>query len=151
MNKTIYLSKKHKLRFTTCTHNHIWVYLTLPMIDITGNIIYTADGVELRKNFIFDTGAENTILSKKRSNDLGYKNCEIKERTRAAIGGNIIWCSKIGIPDIVITNDIVIHKPIVLVPDDYACNINILGQDILQSFNYYMDNRLHNIYFDKEK
>ena len=43
----------------------------------------------------------------------------------------------------------VIHKPIVLVPDDYTYNFNILGQDILRLFNYYMDNHLHNIYFDK--
>ena len=100
---------------------------------------------------MFDTGAQHTLLSKMRAEKLGYLNCERKGKTRVSVGGGILECSKIEIPDITITAGIIVHKPVVLVPDDYAYNKNILGQDILQLFNYYMDNQSKNIYFDKER
>lgn len=149
MSETIRISKKHKIEFTVCRYSHIWIYIKLTILDETGNIMYLTDEGD-KKIFMFDTGAQSTVISKKRFDDLGYKYCEIKGKTRVAIAGNVIGCSKIEIPDITITNDIVAPKPIVLVPDDYFCNINILGQDILQLFNYYMDNQSHNIYFDTE-
>ena len=70
MSEMIYISKKHKVEFTICKHNHIWVYLTLPILDETGNIIYKIAPEELLKIFMFDTGSQNTILSKKRAMDL---------------------------------------------------------------------------------
>lgn len=150
MNEMIHVSKKHKIEFTICKRNHIWIYIMLDILDKTGNILRTDDDEERKKIFMFDTGAQNTILSKKRIDMLGYNYCEIKGKTRVSAGGGIFECSRIEIPDLVITDGIVVHKPVVLVPDDYASNINILGQDILQLFNYYVDNRSHKIYFDKE-
>ena len=151
MDEIIYINKKCKLEFTICKHNHIWVYITLTMLDEMGNIVYTADTEDLMKIFMLDTGAENTIISKSRAMDFGYSHCEIKDRVRVSVGGGILWCSKIEIPNIMLANNIVANKPVVLIPDDYSYNVNILGQDILQLFNYYMDNQSKNIYFDKEK
>ena len=150
MSEMIYVSKKHKVEFTICKRNHIWIYVTLTMLDKTGTALLMSDEEEMKKIFIFDTGAQNTILSRNRAVDLGYHYCETKDKTKVSIGGNIILCSKVKIPDIIITNDIAVTKPIVLIPDDYTYNMNILGQDILRQFNYYMDNQSHNIYFDIE-
>ena len=99
---------------------------------------------------MLDTGAENTIISKGRAEGFGYNYCEIKGKTKISVGGGIFGCTKIEIPDIVLTDGVFVHKPVVLVPDDYSCDINILGQDILKLFNYYMDNKSKNIYFDKK-
>jgi len=151
MNEVIHVSKKNKLNFTTCKYNHIWVYLSLLTLDEKGNILLDTDEEEKQRIFMFDTGAQHTLISKMRAEKLGYLYCEHKGKTRVSVGGSILWCSKIEIPDIIITNDIIVHKPIILIPDDYDYNKNILGQDILQLFNYYMDNFSHNIYFDKEK
>jgi predicted aspartyl protease len=150
MNEIINVSKKNKLFFTTCKYNHIWVYLSLVMLDEKGNILLDIDEEDKQRIFMFDTGAQHTLLSKTRAEKLGYLYCEHKGRTRVSVGGSVLWCSKVEIPDITLTNNIIVRKPIVLVPDDYVYNKNILGQDILQLFNYYMDNKSKNIYFDKE-
>ena len=152
MSEIIHVSKKQKVEFTFCKRNHIWVYIKLTMLDKMGNVLYSEDEEEYKKIFMFDTGAQNTILARNRVDDFGYNNCKVIGRTKAVgVGSGGMQCSKIEIPDISITDDIIIHKPAVLVPDDYDLNINILGQDILKLFNYYMDNNSQNIYFDKEK
>lgn len=151
MDGMICISKQYKLEFTICKHNHIWVYIPLTILDKIGNMAFPDDIEDAKKIFMLDTGAENTIISKGRAIDFGYNHCEIKGKTRISVGGGILWCSRIEIPDMVITDGVVVHKPIVLVPDDHVYNINIIGQDILQLFNYYMDNHSKNIYFDTEK
>ena len=150
MNEIIHISKKYRIKFTTCIYNHIWVFISLEKLDKKGNILLDIAEEDKQKIFMFDTGAQHTLLSKTRAEKLGYLHCEHKGRTRVSVGGNILWCSKVEIPDITITNNIVVRKPVVLIPDDYIYNKNILGQDILQLFNYYMDNKSKTIYFDKE-
>ena len=151
MNEVIRVCKANKLSFTTCKYNHIWVYLSLIMLDEKGNAVFDIDEEEKQRIFMFDTGAQHTLLAKARAERLGYSNCKHKGRIKISIGGSVLWCSKVEIPDITITNDIIVHRPVVLIPDEYIYNKNILGQDILQLFNYYMDNHSHNIYFDKNK
>ena len=125
--------------------------MPLTVLNEKRDILLNSDEEERKRIFMFDTGAQYTMLSRSRAEKLGYLNCEHKGRIKVSVSGNVVWCSKIEIPDIIITNDIIVHKPIILIPDDYDYNKNILGQDILQLFNYYMDNFSHNIYFDKEK
>ena len=101
------------------------------------------------RNFIFDTGAQNTIISKRRALECGYDKLPIQNRIIAGgLGGSTIICSQIKIPNIYITNDLKIHRPSVLVPDDFNHNANIMGQDILRPFSYYFDARRQYIFFD---
>ena len=62
-------------------------------------------------------------------------------------GGGIAYCSCIEIPNIIITDNITIQKPLVLILDNPKINVNIIGQDILKQFSYYLDNKKQTIYF----
>jgi predicted aspartyl protease len=119
-------------------------------LDKKGNVLSNINEEDRQKIFMFDTGAQHILLAKSRAERLGYSNCKQKGRIKVSVGGSFLWCSKVEIPDIIIAEGIVVHNPIVLVPDDYTFNKSVLGQDILQLFNYYMDNHSHNIYFDME-
>ena len=148
MNRVITLDDNNKIKFSYDIRNHIWLYVKMIFLDDNGEIIYFADEDDY-KNFIFDTGAQNTIISKKRAHECGYLNLPVKDVvTAGGIGGGSLRCIRIEIPDITITKNLIVNNPSVLVCDDYSVNINILGQDILKPHSYYLDAKQQYIYFD---
>ena len=112
--------------------------------------VHQRSGIDGEKiDFIFDTGAQNTILSKRRADEFGYLKMETKKSIKAGgIGGGFMLCSSVAIPSIVLTEGIIINDPVALIPEDHRFNINILGQDILEKFSYYVDAKKQYIYFD---
>jgi hypothetical protein len=148
MNRIITLDEKNKIEFSYDVRNHLWLYVKMIFLDGNGEMIYFKDKSDY-KNFIFDTGAQNTIISKKRANECGYLNLPVQDIvTAGGIGGGSLRCIRIKIPDIAITKTLIIDNPSVLVPDDYSINVNILGQDILKLHSYYLDAKRQYIYFD---
>jgi len=149
MTRTIYLDEKHRLRFYYDLRSHIWLYVRLAFLDSNGNMRQFSDMDDSSKNFIFDTGAQNTIISKRRAIECGYTNLPIQESVSAGgIGGGFLSCLRIEIPYMIIANKLIIHRPSVLILEDINTNINILGQDILKPYSYYLDAKRQLIYFD---
>jgi len=148
MNKIVTLEENNKIKFFYDIRNHIWLYLKMIFLDDSGEIICIEDEDD-HKNFIFDTGAQNTIISKRRASECGYLNLPVKGVVNAGgISGGSLRCIRIEIPDITITKNLIVKTPSVLVCDDYSVNINILGQDILKPYSYYLDVKQQYIYFD---
>ena len=149
MTRTVLLREEHKLEFNYDLRNHIWIYIQLSFLDIKGKEKCFLDKNHRFRNFIFDTGAQNTIISKRRSIECGYINLPVQERIVAGgIGGGIIHCNRIEIPDMIVTNDLIIQRPSILIPEDANVNVNILGQDLLKPYSYYLDAKNKCIYFD---
>ena len=149
MTKTIKINIANRIKFYYDTRNHIWIYLRLPFFDSNGNEIQFTDKDDNSKNFIFDTGAQNTIISNNRAKECGYLNFPIvKQVVAGGIGGGTVSCRKIKIPNITISKKIVVSNPAILIPEDKNVNINILGQDLLKPFSYYFDAQQKFIYFD---
>ena len=48
----------------------------------------------------------------------------------------------------IITDELIIRQPSVLILEDVNTNINILGQDILKPYSFYFDAKRQFIYFD---
>ena len=149
MTRTIIVNISNRKKFYYDTRNHIWFFLQLPFFYSDGNEILFTDDNDNSKNSIFDTGAQNTIISNNRANECGYLNFPIQNQVIAGgIGGSTVICKKITIPKINITKDIIVTNPTILIPEDKNININILGQDILKPFSYYFDAHQQYIYFD---
>lgn len=149
MTKTIIIDYANRREFFYDTRDHIWIYLQLPFFDIDGNELRFTDENDHSKNFIFDTGAQNTIISKRRAKECGYLNLPIQDKVFVGgIGGGVTSCRRIIIPHITITNKLIIKKPSILILEDNNANINILGQDILKPYSFYFDARQQYIYFD---
>lgn len=149
MIMTLQINDESGLEFHYDIRNHIWVYVRLTFLDESGNIKQFSDINDNFKNFIFDTGAQNTIISKRRAIECGYTNLPIQETvSTGGIGGGILSCSRVEIPDITIANKVIVHNPTILISEDINSNINVLGQDILKPYSYYLDVKMQFIYFD---
>ena len=149
MTKTIILNMSNRKKFYYDTRNHIWIFLQLPFFDNSGNEIQFTDENDNSKSFIFDTGAQNTIISNNRAKECGYLNLPILNQVIAGgIGGGAVSCRKIEIPSITISKEIIVSNTTILIPEDKNININILGQDILKPFSYYFDAYSKYIYFN---
>ena len=149
MIRTIHVSKDAGIQFYYDLRYHIWIYVRLTFLDSKGNTIVFSDENDNSKNFIFDTGAQNTIISKRRAKECGYNSLPIKDRVYAGgIGGGVLNCQRIEIPDMIITKDLIVRRPSVLIPEDDGINVNILGQDILKPYSYYLDAKRQFIFFD---
>ena len=147
MTKSIHIRNAHGVKFHHDLRDHIWIYVKLTFLDVKGNILKHQENYY--KNFLFDTGAQNTIISKKRALECGYDKLPVQDRiTAGGLGGGTLICSRIEIPDISITNKLIIHKPSVLVPEEFSINVNILGQDILKPYSYYLDAKAQYNFFD---
>ena len=151
MTKTINIHEGNGIEFYYDFRDHIWIYIRLLLAKTDMNLGNHSVINEKSRNFIFDTGAQNTIISKRRAIEFGYVNLPVKDRVSAGgVGGGVIYCSRIEIPEMIITNKLIIHKPAILIPDDANVSVNILGQDILKPYSYYLDAKRQYIYFDLE-
>ena len=149
MTKTINIKASNRKEFHYDTRNHIWVFLQIPFFDENGVEIHFTDEYDNSKNFIFDTGAQNTIISNSRAKECGYLSFPIINIVSAGgIGGGTVRCRKIKIPRLTLTKEVIVKDPSVLIPEDKNVNLNILGQDILKPYSYYLDARQEFIYFD---
>jgi len=149
MKKTIILNISNSKRFHYDIRNHIWIFLQLPFYNENGREIKFSDKNDNSKNFIFDTGAQNTIISYNRAKECGYLTLPVLDRVYAGgIGGGVVSCIRIMIPKITITQNLIVKEPLVLVTEDKNVNINILGQDILKPYSYYFDAINQVIFFD---
>ena len=149
MIRTIKIDDKKGLKYTYDLRNHMWVYLRLVFLDKEGNIRQFSNENDNSKNFIFDTGAQNTIISYNRALECGYNNLPVIEKmTAGGFGGGYANCSRVEIPSILITDELIINKPSILLLDNSNVNVNILGQDILKYYSYYLDNKRQIIYFN---
>jgi len=106
MNRTIVLDENNKVKFTYDSRDHIWLYVKMVFLDDNGEMMYFANEGDY-KNFIFDTGAQNTIISKKRANECGYLSLPVQDAvTAGGIGGGSLRCTRIEIPDVAITKNL---------------------------------------------
>ena len=148
-NSAIVTKKTNGKKFYYDTRDHIWIYVQLPFFDNDGNELCFSDENDNSKNFIFDTGAQNTIVSKARAKECGYLNLPVYNKVNAGgIGGGVIHCRRIAIPNITITTGLVVQNPTILVSEDDKVNLNVLGMDILKPFSLYLDAQEKYIFFD---
>jgi len=74
MIKYVKLDDNNCLKFYYDIRNHVWVYMRLAFLDVNKKIRKINDSNDNSKNFIFDTGAQNTIISRRRAIECGYTN-----------------------------------------------------------------------------
>ena len=133
---TIEYSAIEKLRYKKDGHYHI----NIPTFYNKNS--YANDRID----FVFDTGAYFTVINKKSALDFGFNllppfktnlplsgfagNCEVEIKIIPCIiiGGYMLKNVKVAIPYI-------------------NTNINILGLNVLENFNYYLDNANDFVYF----
>ena len=142
MTDSIIVNISYSIKYSLSSGNHMLIHIGLVNINVSND--YFND-----RSFVFDTGAAYTVLSKLDFIKLGYRKCDIVGKS--AIGGFGQYpfkCVKYRIPMIKIVNNLILRDPVVVVPDDAAFKINLLGQDILKKYNYYVDSRNQCIYFD---
>jgi len=106
------------------------------------NDIYT--GVDL----FIDTGASSTIMSRTTLLNLGYQRIKPKSWQMVEMIDGYLKCYSFKIPSFCITGSLVVKEPIIWVPDNSDCVDNVLGQDVLREYNYYVDNVDNCIYFE---
>jgi len=147
-NSTIIIKKTHGKEFYYDSRDHIWIYLQMPFYDVNGNELSYSDENDNSKNFIFDTGAQNTIISKARAMECGYLNLPIINNVNAGgIGGEVIRCRRVTIPEITIVKGLTVKNPYILITEDNKININVLGMDILKPLSFYLDANEQYLYF----
>ena len=71
MIRTISLREEYKLEFNYDLRNHIWIYIQLSFLRVEEKTKCISD--KRFRNFIFDTGAQNSIISKRRAIECGVR------------------------------------------------------------------------------
>ncbi len=109
-------------------------------------VVYTGSDDDSRINFILDTGAYITVISRQTAIFNGY-NTVLKKNVPLTgfIKGNE-FADLIEIPGLIIGNKL-ITKVRVLVPHNEEIVQEVLGQNVLEYFNYFMDTKNSRLYF----
>jgi len=131
----------NKLDFTLLNDGSMSVYLALL------NVGYKTD-IYSRVQLIIDTGASRTLISAATILDLGYQRLATATYSKVNTFAEPIICHHYEIPSFRLAGDLLVKKPTVWVPDGSQCVDNVLGQDILKEYNYYIDNDDCCIYFE---
>jgi hypothetical protein len=141
MMRTIVVRDENRLQFYYDLRDHIWIYVRLPILDSAGALLQPCDANRISRNFIFDTGAQNSIVSKRRAKELGCDRLLVQERVSAGgIGGGLLYCLRVILPEVTLVDKLIVHNQPILIPEDESVNINVLGQDILKPYSYYVLN-----------
>ena len=105
-------------------------------------------GIYKEVEFVVDTGASKTLISLVTFLGLGYKH--LKADTYQTVGtfAGDLNCYNYKIPSFRLAGTLMVEKPTIWVPDDPKCVCNVLGQNILKEYNYFVDNDVCCIYFE---
>lgn len=98
-----------------------------------------------RLNLILDTGAYVTVLSRRTAIRCGYDKLPLKEVTINGFGGNGEPADAVRIPGLKILNKLVTDVP-VLIPHRKDLTQEVLGLNVLEYFNYYVDTENSRLY-----
>jgi len=102
--------------------------------------------------FVFDTGAIGILLSRETFEYLGYDNLSyIRNIKIGGITGHAILGKEYQIPGFYVAGKFFIENPTIRVPDIANGCKNLLGQSVLRTRNYYIDNESNLIYFARKE
>ena len=118
-------------------HFHITVLALYKDSDI--------DGTEIP--FIFDTGAFITVISRDIANRFGYDKLPKKPGKIIGYSGEVS-ADFVRIPSIKLLGPFLIDVP-VLIPHSRDLKQNILGLNVLEYFNYYVDTENDKLYLSE--
>jgi len=133
----------NKLGFTLLDDGSISIYLALLDLSFSND---TYSRVEL----LIDTGASTSVLSLGTVLSLGYKRLGTGNYTIVSTFAGRMKCYDYEIPSFRLAGDLLVDKPIVWVPEGSYRAENLLGQDILAEYNYYVDNDDSCMYFESK-
>ena len=115
-------------------------YLTLRAVHEGGSLEGT------RINFILDTGAYITVISRKTAILCGFDKLQrIPAEIRGFTGGAM--ADFVIIPSLRILNSLITDVP-VLIPHDAESDHEVLGLNVLEYFNYYIDTENDMMYLE---
>ena len=98
--------------------------------------------------FVFDTGAVGILLSRETFEFLGYSELPYTRKTRIkGVEMKGVPGKEYRIPRFQIAGKLHVEEPIVRVPDIANGCRNLLGQSILRTRNFCIDNEVNLIYF----
>jgi len=107
--------------------------------------VYAGGSVEGEKiNFILDTGAFMTVISRDTAEQFGYDTLpKILSRIKGYSGEAVADFTRI--PSLRILDTLLTDVP-VLIPHSMELRQNIVGLNVLEYFNYYVDNENDRLY-----
>jgi len=98
--------------------------------------------------FVFDTGVVGILLSREMFDSLGYSELPYIRRVRiGGVTGHQVSGKEYRIPGFRIAGKFQVEEPIVRVPDKANGCRNLLGQSVLRTRNFCVDNEVNLIYF----